>query len=149
MSELIDELLELYAPKEETFDITLQKGTVLKFKYVTDSDEHEALQSGAREFVKMIRDEDGFKRLCATNKGWKDIVVKNDDSVGMCYTLAHTIVSPKLDEFDFMTFAKRIGPTFNYIAASWKLALLNLRMIAEVEDIEASKKNSVATDSSD
>ncbi len=132
----VDDLITRYAPKNETFTVTLFDGEELKFKYVFDYTDIKKLQTGAADFATRMVE----KKIPLTGD-MKEYWTDNIEVLTTAYVMAGTIQEPKISELEFLKLAKKAGVMFQYIANQYNYNETKAIVQNELAEVEAQKKD--------
>ena len=107
MSLLLDNIIEKLGPTEDSFEIGLPTGDILKFKSVTDIDELKGLKDRAANFLKMIE-------AGRYPEAWREFIFHEKASLGHVFCLGELSLDG-LGHLDFLRIGKKVPVVFSFI----------------------------------
>jgi len=131
----LDGLLAETEIKEETFDVVLHGGRILKFKVISNYNQLQQLKRQAEMFAKAA------KKKGLIPEEYKDFWVNDAEALAMCKVLASTIVEPQLGDYEFMKLAYLRPLMFEHIKNEYNAGHAIKELEAEEEGIEEAKKD--------
>jgi hypothetical protein len=130
----LDDLLAETEIKEETFDVVLHGGRVLKFKVINNYNQLQQLKKQAELFAKAA------KKKGLIPEEYKDFWVNDAEALAMCKVLASTIVEPQLGDYEFMKLAYLRPLMFEHIKNEYNAGHAVKEIERDIEEQDAAKK---------
>jgi len=131
----VDQLIDKYRVTEESFNVTLPKGDVLKFKSLADYEEIMRINRVARDYARAHVS----GRISPADKPF----ATKDEDIALCASLiSQTSIDPKLTTTDLLRMKATWGTLFQQLVID---VVNRMQQISGVQEIE--KMNELGEDS--